>query len=73
MIAISNASVIKAGKPLFRNFTFSIQPGEHWVITGPNGSGKTLLLEVLAGVVHLSQGGVNYSFISGGTWQERYD
>ena len=73
MIRIHNASVVKAGRPLFKNLSWVLQPGEHWVITGPNGSGKTLLLEVLAGVIHPTQGAVSYSFISGDTWQERYD
>ena len=73
MIGIQNASVVKAGKTLFKNLSWTIQPGEHWVITGPNGSGKTLLLELLAGVAHPSQGEVIYSFITGSTWQERYD
>src|SRR6185436_11228813 len=73
MIGIRNASVVKAGKTLFKNLSWVIQPGEHWVITGPNGSGKTLLLELLAGTTHPAQGEVSYGFIAGNTWQERYD
>lgn len=73
MIGIKNASVVKAGKTLLRNLSWTIQPDEHWVITGPNGSGKTLLLELLAGITHPSQGEVSHDFITGTTWQERYD
>lgn len=73
MIVIKNASVTKAGKPLLQNLTFTIKPNEHWVITGPNGSGKTMLLELLAGIAHPSHGEIQYDFIDGDTWQARYD
>jgi molybdate transport system ATP-binding protein len=73
MIVITNASIMKAGKKLFQNLTFSVRDGEHWVITGANGSGKTLLLEVLAGTAHPATGEVYYDFISGATWEERYN
>jgi molybdate transport system ATP-binding protein len=73
MIGIHNASVVKAGKTLIQNLTWAIRSGEHWVVTGPNGSGKTLLLELLAGVVHPAQGEVSHDFIEGATWEERYN
>ena len=72
MIEIKNVDVIRAGKKLFENFSWRIEPGENWVIQGTNGSGKTLLLEVLSGMTHVSHGKIHYDFISGETWDERF-
>ncbi|MBS1544473.1 MAG: ATP-binding cassette domain-containing protein [Bacteroidetes bacterium] len=48
--------------PLFRNLSW--EPGnDHWVISGPAGSGKTSLLEVLAGKVLPHEGEVHFDFI----------
>jgi iron complex transport system ATP-binding protein len=33
-----------------------VQPGQHWVVLGPNGSGKTSLLKVLTGLMSPSAG-----------------
>jgi molybdate transport system ATP-binding protein len=72
MVRIEKVSVVKAGRQLFENFSWTISPHEHWIINGANGSGKTSLLEVIAGVLHASQGEIHYSFIDGLTWDERY-
>lgn len=72
MIQIHNAVVIKSGQELFTNFNWTIQSNEHWVISGANGSGKTILLEMLAGMHHTSRGCVEYSFIHGTDWDERF-
>lgn len=72
MISIDNVTIIKSGKKLFENFSWNIQPGEHWVISGDNGSGKTILLELIAGIIHASHGEVIYSFVTGRSWDERF-
>jgi molybdate transport system ATP-binding protein len=72
MINLQNVTVIKSGVPLLRNFSWRIQAGEHWLIAGTNGSGKTVLLELLAGVIHATAGLVEYTFIRGADWDERY-
>jgi len=35
-----------------------VQPGEHWVILGPNGSGKTSLCQIVSFYLHPSAGSV---------------
>jgi cell division transport system ATP-binding protein len=37
----------RAAKPLFRDVTFEVQPGEFVYITGPSGSGKSTLLRMV--------------------------
>lgn len=63
MIEIQNVRTQKYGKPLFEDLNWQIHEGEHWVIRGKNASGKTQLLELLAGKSQLSQGRVKYSFM----------
>jgi len=72
LINIENVTIQSAGVRLFGNFNWSIRAGEHWVISGANGSGKTMLLEMIAGARHIPQGHVHYSFIEGNTWDDRY-
>jgi ABC transport system ATP-binding/permease protein len=38
-----------ASRPLFRNISLGVLPGERLGLIGPNGSGKTTLLRILAG------------------------
>jgi molybdate transport system ATP-binding protein len=73
MIAIKNIDIVKSGIKLFNNFSWDSSSNENWVISGRNGSGKTLLLEALAGILHFPQGEIQYDFIKGETWQERYE
>jgi len=38
--------------PVFSNVTFDVQPGDRIGLVGPNGTGKTTLMKILAGVDH---------------------
>jgi ATP-binding cassette subfamily B protein RaxB len=42
--------------PLLEDLNISIKKGEHVVITGPSGVGKTTLIKLLAGVIEPTQG-----------------
>jgi len=50
MFIAKNLSCKKGDQYLFRNLSFSISPGELLFVKGPNGSGKTSLLKILAGL-----------------------
>jgi len=39
------------GEPVLRGVSFSVQPGEIFVIAGPSGSGKTTLCNIMCGVI----------------------
>ena len=48
-------------KTVFRDLTFSIRSGEHFAITGSNGTGKSTLLKIISGGALASSGSIKYS------------
>lgn len=50
---------VRRGQPILRGLTWTVQRGEHWVILGPNGCGKTSLLGALTGYVTPTAGEVS--------------
>jgi len=49
LVRLSNAKIAYGEKTIFSALDWSIYPGEHWQVTGPNGSGKTCLLNLITG------------------------
>jgi iron complex transport system ATP-binding protein len=49
ILEISNLRVERDGTMILNDVNWSVQPGEHWVMLGANGSGKTSLLSALTG------------------------
>ncbi|MCF3648284.1 ABC transporter ATP-binding protein [Synoicihabitans lomoniglobus] len=58
LLNVSRLNVARGTKRLLRDLTWSIQPGEHWVVMGPNGCGKTTLLRSLTGFIAPSSGDI---------------
>lgn len=50
MLSCSDLAVAVAGRPVCRNLSLTIDPGQRWAILGANGAGKTTLLHTLAGL-----------------------
>lgn len=61
MIKINNISFAYKKQPIFKNFNLEIREGETTLITGINGTGKTTLLRLMAGVLNAQQGKIEYS------------
>lgn len=52
VIELVRASICRdpGTEPLLRDVSWQVLPGEFWVVTGAHGSGKSLLLETMAGI-----------------------
>ena len=49
ILAVTGLRVARGRTTILRDVTWRVRPGEHWVILGANGSGKTSLLKTLTG------------------------
>jgi molybdate transport system ATP-binding protein len=49
LVRLTNARVAYGDKVIFEGLDWAINPGEHWQVTGPNGCGKTCLLNLITG------------------------
>ena len=58
LLSISNLAKIGREKPLFTGVTFGIQEGEKAALIGRNGTGKSTLLNTIAGVYQPDEGTV---------------
>lgn len=56
LLAFDSVSVQRDEKWLLTDITWSVQPGEHWVIIGHNGCGKTTLVKLASFYLHPTSG-----------------
>lgn len=49
LVRLANACIRYGDVTIFEGVDWTIRPGEHWQLTGPNGSGKTGLLSLITG------------------------
>jgi molybdate transport system ATP-binding protein len=47
---------------LFSNLNFRVNKGEHWALIGESGSGKSALLQTIAGNFNIINGSIDYCF-----------
>ena len=57
-LIVENLTCIRGGRTLFADLSFRLASGESLRLQGPNGSGKTSLLRILAGFLELDSGTV---------------
>lgn len=62
LFSINNATVRFLNSTLFRDLNFKINKGENWALIGPSGSGKSALLQTIAGRFNITGGSVTWHF-----------
>ncbi|WP_199554824.1 heme ABC exporter ATP-binding protein CcmA [Sandaracinobacteroides hominis] len=55
-------ALVRGGRLLFEQLSFSVRPGEALLVTGRNGAGKSSLLRLVAGLLEASEGVVANPF-----------
>jgi len=58
VIELQGVTVARNGRPILENIDLVVRRGEHWAILGPNGCGKTTLLNVIAAYLWPTEGTV---------------
>lgn len=61
-ISLQQVAVRKYDTVVLSDITWNIKSGENWAVTGPNGSGKTILLDIIAGKWPLWKGKIHYGW-----------
>lgn len=49
LVKLTNVGVKYAEAEIFKEINWTIEPNQHWQLSGPNGSGKTALLSLITG------------------------
>lgn len=71
VIQVTNVSIRRESRTTVNNVSLVIENGQHWVILGPNGCGKTTLLQTMSLYLHPSAGEVMINGQSLGTFDIR--
>jgi molybdate transport system ATP-binding protein len=50
-VELSHVELVRGRRPVLRDLSWRIRPGQRWVLQGANGAGKTQLLKLIAGDV----------------------
>lgn len=56
ILDVANLQVTRGRTAILRGVNWRVHPGEHWVLLGANGSGKTSLLKSLTGFLSPTAG-----------------
>ena len=59
ILSVSNLTVRRGDTHILDGLSWTVQRGEHWVILGANGSGKTSLLSALTGYLSPTNGAIS--------------
>jgi heme exporter protein A len=60
-VEATNLACVRGGRRVFRDVGFRLARGEALVVEGPNGSGKTSLLRLIAGLLAPADGAISFS------------
>jgi iron complex transport system ATP-binding protein len=59
VVRLADVTVRRGDATLLRDVSWTVRPGERWVVLGANGAGKTTLLQVAAGALRPTTGTVD--------------
>ena len=59
IIEVENLTVARKGRTIIEDATFSIDPGTYMGVVGPNGGGKTTLMQALLGILPAESGKIS--------------
>ena len=62
LFSINDITVRNLNDTLFNNLNFTVNHGEHWALIGESGSGKSALLQTIAGRFNITGGSIDYNF-----------
>jgi molybdate transport system ATP-binding protein len=62
LLSVDNATLKLGNTAVFSGLNFRVNKGETWALLGDSGSGKSALLQLIAGKFHLSAGSIRYYF-----------
>jgi iron complex transport system ATP-binding protein len=57
-LALHGVGLVRDGRAILSDIEWDVEPGERWVVLGPNGSGKTSLVSIASFQTHPSSGDV---------------
>ena len=61
MLEARGLGCARGGRALFEDLSFAVEAGQLWLVRGANGSGKTSLLRILAGLLPAEEGELVWS------------
>jgi iron complex transport system ATP-binding protein len=59
ILSVDGLHIERSGTVILDSISWRVQPGQHWVILGANGSGKTSLLSALTGYLMPTDGSIS--------------
>jgi iron complex transport system ATP-binding protein len=59
ILNVTDLRIVRGRTEILRGLDWRVRPGEHWVILGPNGSGKTSLLKSITGYLSPTSGEIS--------------
>jgi iron complex transport system ATP-binding protein len=49
ILTLDRVSLVRDGRRILHDVSFTVRPGEHWAVIGKNGAGKSFLLRMICG------------------------